>query len=244
MKSLIFASRNGKEIIRDPLSVIFGVGFPVVLLFMITLVKNSVKDMPDNMFMIEDFAPGMAVFGLSFISLFLGVLISNDRNQAFLTRLFATPLKDYDYIIGYSLPLLPIAVIQTLISFLTALCLGLSFSWNILLVLLVSLPIAVLFIGFGLLFESLFNGNQVSGIGSVLVNVVALLSGIWFNLDMIGGVFKTICYTLPFAHAVDVMSDALKGNYSEILPHLLWCMGYAVVIYILAVFVFRRKMKG
>jgi ABC-2 type transport system permease protein len=244
MNFMAFAARNRKEITRDPLSMVFGIGFPVVLILMISFMKQSIKDMPSALFSIESFAPGMAVFGLSFISLFLGMLIATDRNSSFLMRLFSSPLTGFDYIVGYALPLFPVALFQSVVCFATALIFGLTLSVNILLALIVLLPVAALFISLGLLMGSLFSSHQVGGFSSILVNVSAWLSGTWFSLDMIGGAFRTVCYALPFAHAVDSVTAAVTGDYSVILPHVLWVLGYTVIICTAAVMIFRKKMKN
>lgn len=244
MRLLAFSGRNSKEILRDPLSLVFGIGFPVILILLISLMKRSLDDMPVEVFGIESFAPGMAVFGLSFLALFLGMLISNDRNSSFLMRLFASPLTGFDYIVGYSLPLLPIAVFQSAICFATALLFGLPISANILLAIVVLIPVAALFISFGLLMGTHLSFSQVGGIGSILINVGAWLSGTWFNLDMIGGAFRTICYALPFAHAVDAVEAAITGDFASILPHVLWVIAYTAGIFALAVYSFRQKMKS
>ncbi len=244
MKYTAFSSRNAKEIIRDPLSILFGIGFPVILILLMQLMKASIKDMPPEMFQVADFAPGMAVFGLSFITLFLGLLIANDRNSSFLMRLFASPMTGLDYILGYSLPMLPIAILQCAACFLTALFFGLPFSLNTLLAVVVLIPVAVLFSALGLLLGSILSVSQVGGISSLIINVAAWLSGVWFNLDMIGGVFKNICYLLPFAHAVDSVKAAVSGDYGQILPHIAWVMGYALLVYILAIGCFKKRMKS
>lgn len=244
MKEMAFAQRNGKEILRDPLSLVFGVGFPVVLILMIALMKRSIATMPVELFKMSDFAPGMAVFGLSFLSLFLGTLISNDRSSSFLMRLFASPLTASGYIVGYSLPLVPIALAQGLVCFLTAGCVGLPLGMNTLMAVAVLVPVALLFIGLGLLFGSLLSGSQVGGIASILVNVAAWLSGTWFDLDLMGGAFRGVCYALPFAHAVDAVKLALAGSLGNIWLHLAWVMGYALMIYLAAIWAFRRRMKG
>ncbi len=148
MKSLAFASRNGKEILRDPLNVAFGIGFPLVILLLLHAIQTNI---PSDVFAIDQLIPGIAVFGLSFISLFAGMLIAKDRSTSFLMRLFTTPLSASDYIVGYIVPLLPIAIVQVIISFITAFFLGLPFNANVLLSILVLLPTSLLFIGIGLL---------------------------------------------------------------------------------------------
>lgn len=244
MRCLAFAARNRKEILRDPLSLAFGLGFPLVLILLISLMQRNIVGMPTDIFGIENFAPGMAVFGLSFLSLFLGMLMANDRSTSFLMRLFASPLRSFDYILGYSLPLLPLGLVQGLCCFLAAACFGLRLNVHILLALLVLVPVGALFISFGLLLGSQLTYGQVGGVASILVNVAAWLSGTWFPLEMIGGAFRTICNLLPFVHAVEAVQAALQGQYAVILAHLAWVIGYAALVFLLATVLFRRKMYG
>lgn len=242
MKFCVFASRNSKEIIRDRINLFFGIGFPVVLLLLLSAIQANISV---SLFDIKMLTPGVAVFGLTFFSLFSATLISKDRSTSFLMRLFTSPLNSSDFIFGYALPLLPMAVAQVLICFIVAFFLGLPISLNVLLTIVVLIPAAVLFIGIGLLAGSLLNEKQVGGIcGALLTNLSAWLSGTWFNLDLVGGAFKSVAYLLPFAHAVDAGRAALSGDYSSILPHLWWVIGYAVIITGIAIIVFKGKMNS
>jgi len=235
-----FSIRTTKEILRDPLTLAFGLGFPVVLLLLLTAIQRNI---PVSMFELDQLTPGIAVFGLSFISLFSATLISKDRTTSFLMRLFASPMRAADYILGYTLPLLPMSLLQTALCYGTAMLLGLKFSPNVLLAIVVALPAALLFIGIGLLCGSVFTDKQVGGIcGALLTNVSAWLSGTWFDLNLVGGAFKAISYALPFARAVEAGRAAMTGNYSAILPHLWWVIAYALVVLAFAVLAFRRKM--
>lgn len=235
-----FSGRNTKEILRDPLNLAFGLGFPVVLLLLLTAIQQNI---PVNLFQLERLTPGIAIFGLSFIALFSATLISKDRTTSFLMRLFASPLRASDYILGYTLPLLPMALMQVILCYLVAGLLGMQLTLNVLLAVVVTLPAAALFIGIGLLCGSALNDKQVGGIcGALLTNLSAWLSGTWFDLDLVGGVFKKIAYALPFAHAVDAGKAAMSGEYSAILPHLWWVLGYAAAALLAAVLVFRKKM--
>jgi len=242
MRTLVFASRNQKELIRDPLNLAFGIGFPLVVLLLLSALQANI---PVSLFEIDRLAPGIAVFGLSFISLFSGMLIAKDRNSSFLMRLLASPLSATDFILGYTLPLLPTAMAQVAICFIAAILLGLSVSLNLLVALLVLLPTALIFIGIGLWAGSVFNDKQVSGLcGAVLTNLSAWLSGTWFDLDLVGGVFKTIAELLPFVHSVNATRAALAGNFGAIFPDLWWVLGYAAVLLSIAIFVFGRKMRS
>jgi len=157
----------------------------------------------------------------------------------------ASPLTATGFIIGYIMPIIPMAIGQSAICLIAALFLGLNLSINVLLVLIVFLPAVLLFIGIGLLAGTLLNDKLVGGIcGALLTNLSAWLSGTWFDLDLVGGTFKSVAYLLPFVHAVDAGKATLAGNYALIFPHLLWVTGYAIVILTIAITVFRLKMKN
>jgi len=242
MKLLVFASRNRKELLRDPTTLAFGIGFPLVVLLLLSAIQANI---PISLFGIESITPGIAVFGLSFLSLFAGMLIAKDRTSSFLMRLFASPLTASDFILGYTLPLLPMALAQSIICFLAAFIIGLAVNTNVLLALVVLIPAAALFIGIGLLAGSVLSDKQVGGIcGALLTNVSAWLSGTWFDLNLVGSGFKSVAYALPFARAVDATRAALAGDYPSIFPHLWWVIGYAIAILSLAVVAFSRRMKS
>lgn len=241
MRALSFAKRNFKEIIRDPLNLCFGIGFPVVLILLLSAIQSSI---PVPLFEIQSLTPGITVFGLAFMTLFTATLISKDRSTSFLNRLYTTPLKPLDFILGYTLPIIPISILQSIICFMFAMIFGLDVSINIILAILLMIPVSILFISLGLLFGSILNDKQVGGIcGALLTNLTAWLSGAWFDLKLVGGVFEKIAYALPFVHAVEMERAVLIGNYGEIFMHLLVVLAYALVSLILAVIFFLKQMK-
>lgn len=241
MKMLTFSSRTAKEILRDPVNLGFGLGFPVVLILLLSAIQANV---PVSLFEIEKLAPGMTIFGLSFMTLFSATLISKDRESALLQRLYTTPLTAADFIFGYTLPILPIALAQAVVCFITALILGMEITINVLWAVLAIIPAAVFFIALGLLCGSVFNVKQVGGMcGALLTNLTAWLSGIWFDLDLVGGAFKKVAELLPFCHAVRVEQAVCEGNFGDIWPDLAWVIAYAAVAVIFSVVLFLRQMK-
>ena len=241
MRLFTFANRNTKEIIRDPLTVAFGLGFPLVLILLLSAIQANI---PVPLFEIEQLAPGITVFGLSFMTLFSATLIAKDRGSSLLQRLYTTPLTALDFILGYTLPILPFAVAQSVICYIVAILLGLEVTVNILFAVLFIIPISLLFIALGLLFGSILNDKQVGGIcGALLTNLSAWLSGTWFDLELVGGAFKKIAYALPFVHAVELERAVLSGELGGIFPHLWWVLGYAVAALAVAVLLFLRQMK-
>ncbi len=241
MRMMAFANRNIKEILRDPLNLAFGLGFPIVLIVMLSAIQANI---PVSMFEISLLTPGITVFGLSFITLFSATIIAKDRSSSLLQRLYTTPLTSLDFILGYTLPMIPIAIGQGVICYIAAILLGLAVTVNILYAVLFLLPISVLFIALGLLCGSILNDKQVGGIcGALLTNLSAWLSGTWFDLELVGGTFKSIAYALPFVHAVVLVRAVLSGEFYSAFPHLLWVLGYALVSLAAAVILFLRQMK-
>lgn len=241
MKMLTFAKRCGREILRDPLNLAFGLGFPVVLLLLLSAIQANV---PVELFVIESLAPGVSVFGLSFMTLFSATLIARDRESALLQRLYTTPLTPADFILGYLLPMVPIALLQSTVCYLVAIPLGLPVSGRILAAIAAQLPMAVFYISLGLLCGSVCNVKQVGGIcGALLTNLSAWLSGVWFDLDLVGEAFGKIANCLPFVHGVELERAVVLGNYSQVLPRIYPVLGFGVVTLVVAVLLFLRQMK-
>lgn len=241
MRMLTFANRNVKEILRDPLNLAFGLGFPLVLIVLLSVIQANI---PVSLFEIQHLTPGITVFGLSFMTLFSATIIAKDRGSSLLQRLYTTPMTSMDFILGYTLPILPIAVAQSVVCYIAAVILGLDITVNIFYAILFVIPVSVLYIALGLLCGSVFNDKQVGGIcGALLTNLSAWVSGIWFDLDLVGGTFKKISYALPFVHAVEMERAALAGDFSQIFPHIWWVLGYALTSFVVAVLLFLRQMK-
>ena len=237
----IFAKRCAKEILRDPLNLVFGLGFPIVLLFLLSAIQANI---PVDLFEINALTPGITVFGLSFMTLFSATLIAKDRESAFLQRLYATPLRSVDFILGYMLPILPVALAQTLVCYLVAIPLGLDFGINVILALLGMIPMAIFYISLGLLCGSLLSVKQVGGIcGALLTNLSAWLSGVWFDLDLVGGAFRKIANLFPFVHAVELEKALFFGDLSEAAAHILPILLYSALATVMAVLCFLRQMK-
>ena len=241
MRMIAFSGRCYKEILRDPINLAFGLGFPLVLLYLLSAIQASI---PVSMFEIDTLTPGITVFGLSFLTLFSATLIARDRECSFLQRLYTTPLTGFDFILGYMLPILPLALAQALICYLAAIPLGLTVRVNILYAVLGLIPMAIFNIALGLLCGSLLGVKQVGGIcGALLTNLSAWLSGVWFDLELVGGIFEKIAHLLPFYHGVQLEKALFSGNFQRVGVHMLMVLLYSIGISIVAVLCFLGQMK-
>lgn len=239
MRAINFAKRNFKEIIRDPLSIIFAIALPLFLLFIF-----QQFDIPSEVYSIENFTPGIVIFSFSFITLFTAALVAKDRTTSLLTRLCASPMKTLDYILGYILSVLPVVVLQNVLFFITAIALGLDFSVNVLLTILVSIPLSLLFIALGILIGCITTEKSASGVSSIVIQLVAFTSGMYFEAEMIGGFFNTICKVLPFSGCLDITKAVLNGSSKALTGSVMTVIIYTVVITVLAAMLFKSKLES
>ena len=241
MRMRTFSARCVKEILRDPINLFFGLGFPLVLLLLLSAIQANI---PVSLFAIDTLTPGISVFGLSFMTLFSATLVAKDRESAFLQRLYTTPLTGVEFILGYMLPLLPIALGQAIICYLAAIPLGLTPSVNILYAVIGMIPMAVFHIGLGLLCGSVLGVKQVGGLcGALLTNLSAWLSGVWFDLKLVGGEFQKLANALPFVHAVEMERALCAGDFEAAVLHLPAIILYSAAVTAAAVFCFLTQMK-
>ena len=241
MRMMTFAKRCAKEILRDPINLGFGLGFPLVLLLLLSSLQANI---PVSLFEIDTLTPGITVFGLSFLTLFSATLVAKDRESAFLQRLYTTPLTGLDFMMGYMLPILPIAIGQVTMCYLFAIPLGLTVSTNLIAAIVGIIPMAIFNIALGLLCGSVFGVKQVGGIcGALLTNLSAWLSGVWFDLRLVGDTFQKIAQIFPFVHAAELEKSLFRGDYLDASQHILPILLYSVGTTVVAVVCFLRQMK-
>lgn len=241
MKTIVYSKRNFKELLNDPINLAFTIGLPVFLIIFMVIFNKSLQF--NESFNVENFVPSTIIFSFTFLTMFSGMLIAKDRTSEFLSRMYVSPLKAHNYILGYALPMLVVAFIQILILYAIGFILGLNFTLNILASIPFLLLISLIFIGLGLVFGSLLKDSVVGGVSSIIIQVVAFTSGMWFSLDLIGGAFKTISYILPFSHSVDLVKSIVSGNYNDILVSTLVVLAYTLITVILSIIIFKKKMK-
>ena len=240
MRMINFAKRNFKELIRDPLSLIFEIALPIFLLFIFQQI-----DIPEETYKIENFTPGIILFGFSFITLFTATLIAKDRSSSLLIRLGTSPMKSSDFILGYIISLIPIIIIQDILFFIVAVILGLSFSINIIYTILISIVVSILFISLGILIGSLVSEKATGGLGSIIVQLVCFTSGMYFPKESVGKGFSIICELLPFESCLNIIKGILNNNLNLIsLRNIILFLIYLIVVIFLSVIVFKKKMQS
>ena len=223
-KVINFYKRNLKEILRDPVVYIFCLGFPVAMFVLFYLI-NKFSNGHTPTFEVLSLLPGIIVFSYSFVMLTLAIIVSKDKQTFFLKRLYSSPMKSYDFILGYFLVGLFTGLLQTLVciitGFIIALISGVNFIsvGSIFLLILAQLPILITNIFLGIVFGTIFNDKTAPGICSIFISLAGILGGCWMPIETMGG-FETFCRFLPFYPSVYVgriitnTTNALGSTYS------------------------------
>lgn len=251
-RTMVFAKRNLIETFRDPLSWIFCIAFPIVMLIIMSIVDSAIPEEAGNtLFRIDNLAGGIAVFGQMFIMLFTAIAVAKDRNGAFLTRLYSSPMKSGDFVWGYILPMLLTAVIQVCVSLAAAVVISLISGYSLsiaglLLAVAAVIPSALMFSAIGFLFGTFFNEKAAPGICSVIISLGSMLGGIWFDVEGVGGIMYKIGRCLPFLYATRVARSAISMDFGvkEFLIPLGAVVSAAAVLTVLASIVFNNRMHA
>ena len=241
----IFAltNRNIKEILRDPLSLVFTILLPLVMEIMFYFTFHNLT----SQFEMKYLAPSIVVFSQSFLTLFSGLLISLDRNTSFLTRLYVSKVKSYEFIVSYVLSVMPIALIQSILFFLVGGIIENSlFTINIISAIGLSLFTSVFFISLGILFGSICNEKSIGGISSIAIVGQSVLSGMWFPVDGLSNTFIKIMKILPFKNSTQIVQSVFikdSLNFENFTMPLIIVLSYTIIVLISAILCFRKNMN-
>ena len=241
---LTLTKRNIKEILRDPISLVFTIGLPLVMEILFYYIFHELT----NQFDMKYLAPGIVVFSQAFLTLFIGLLLSIDRNTSFLTRLYVSKAKSYEFIISYLFSMIPIILIQSILFFLIGGIIDASiFKIEMIYAILMSLVTSVVFLGFGILFGSICNERSVGGVASIIISAQSILSGMWFPTEGLDGTLINVMNYLPFKNAAILVQNTLNcvtDINKDFLYPLIILLIYSVLIFVLAIVVFKKKMKS
>lgn len=238
MRTLNFAKRNFKEISRDPLSIVFSLLLPLFLLFVFQQIN-----IPSESYDLENFTPGIVVFGFSFITLFTAMLVSKDRTSSLLVRLGISPMKPMEYIGGYMFSIIPLILVQNILFFVLAIVLGLKFSLGVILAIFVSIIVAILFISLGIIIGSLCSEKASSGVSSIIIQLVCFTSGMYFPRELLGENFAKICEYLPFESCVTIIKGITNNEMSSITArNIIVFSVFTIIAFVAATAIFNRKM--
>ena len=263
-KALLFTKRNLKEMLRDPLIYIFCAGFPIAMVLLFQIIAHYSQDNKMVMFEVKSLIPGIMVFSYSILMLMSSLLISKDKTSAFLKRLYTSPMKSKDYVIGYFIPFFIIGLIQSIICIILGYIFGAVSNsgfipfYKSLLLIIEMLPIMTLNILVGMILATLLNDKSAPGVTSIFISLSGILGGAWMPLETMGN-FEVVCEAIPFYPSVylgrcitkaphiipDELGNEVLYSFSDRgLLFLLITFGYLIIIGTLTVIFFNKRLKN
>jgi len=262
MRTIVFMKRNLKEMTRDPLIYIFCLGFPIIMVLMFQIIlKYAGESVP--VFKVKSLIPGIMMFSYSMLMLIASLLISKDKTSSFLKRLYTSPMKSYNYIIGYFVPFLIIGVFQSIICIILGYIFGAISNTgfipfpNSLLLILEMLPIMSTNIFIGMILATLLNEKSAPAVTSIFISLSGIIGGAWMPIDTMGD-FEKFAEFLPFYPSVylgrvitqathslpDINGNPVYYSFNDRgLMFLLIIFGYLIVIGLLTILFFNKKLK-
>jgi len=196
---------------------------------------------------VDFMGPGIIIFGLLILIPTSARIMVRDKEKGFLSRLLTTPARPVDFISGYSLSLVAVAIAQIIIFIAAARGLGMDIVGSLWLAFLVFLLVSLSSIGIGMVVASLSKSeNQAEPLSWLFAMPLALLSGCWFSIELMPTYLRNVAYAFPYAHAIDASRAVLiRGVGLEAIgSDFLFLVGWAAVIFVIGVVLFRRGMRS
>ena len=234
------AAPRAVPVVREVAVSFLGVKIPLALESRGTMVEV------ENEFM-NFFVPGMTVFGLMILVPTMVRVMAQDKERGFLSRLLTFPFRPLDFILGYSLPFIPIIALQVAIYTGVGVLMGLRIIGNFGIAFLLFILIGLCCVGIAMIIASLVK-SEAQGEPACWVFLVplAMLSGAWFSIEMMPPILIDIVNVLPFIHALDASRQVITTGaaFTDILPHFYWLVGWAIALFAIGALVFRRSMRA
>jgi ABC-2 type transport system permease protein len=196
---------------------------------------------------IDFMGPGIIIFGLLILIPTSARVMVRDKEKGFLSRLLTTPARPLDFLSGYSLCLVAIAIAQIILFMAAAYGFGVDIVGSLWLAFLVFFLAGLSSIGIGMVVASLSKSeNQAEPLCWLFAMPLAMLSGCWFSIELLPSYLRDIASAFPYAHAIEASRGVLiRGVGMEgIGTDFLFLVGWAVGIFIIGTFLFRRSMRS
>lgn len=190
--------------------------------------------------------PGMTVFGLMILIPTAAASIARDKELEVMPRLLTTPLRPWQFIAGYSLPYIPMLIIQIVLYLGIAYALGLRILGNFGLVLMVLFVLGLSCLAIGMIWGSIIKRESQAHVSWIIIVPMALLSGAWFETGGMPSVMQGISKAFPATYAISAAQDVISRGlgFGAIANDFYILLGFAVGLFAIGAILFRRTMKA
>jgi ABC-2 type transport system permease protein len=214
----------------------------------IPLTINSTRiNLETEITQIDFIGPGIIIFGLLIMIPTAGRLMLRDKESRYLNRLLTTPTRPWEFIASYSVSMVALAIAQIAIFILLGWLFGMDIVGSIFLAFIIFLLTAICSIGIGMVVASISKSeNQGESLSWLFSMPLAIISGVWFTIEVMPTYIRGLAYAFPFAHAVDASRAVITRGVGleAISTDLLFLVGWAAVIFALGTVLFSRAMRS
>ncbi len=192
-------------------------------------------------------APGIIIFGLLILVPTSARLMVKDKEAGYMSRLLTTPTRPWEFISGYSLALVVIAIVQIIIFIMLGVAFGMNIVGNIFLAFLVYFVAGLCSIGIGMVVAALSKSeNQAEPLCWLIAMPLAVLSGVWFPQEIMPDFIQVLGDIFPFSHAVSAsrMIIIRGADFGAVSSSIIFITAWAAGAFMLGIALFRHKMKG
>ncbi|MEN2999812.1 MAG: ABC transporter permease [Acidilobaceae archaeon] len=238
--NVLAADRISAEIASGFSSLARSLGFRPPILQNVTYIYGGEAGFMDA------FMPGVVSIAIFFLSIFL-TLVSFvvERRSHTLFRLYATPARELDIVLGYSIAFSVIAAFQVVELFAVSILLfDVKVKGSILYAIAAGSLLAVSGVNLGLLLSGLVrNEAQAPQVMPIVTLPSILLSGVFWPIEAIPELVRPLSYLVPPTYAIEaIRAIVIKGwGIGEVWRELSVLALFALAFMLMSVMALRRR---
>lgn len=155
-----------------------------------------------------------------------------------------TPVMAEDIILGEILWGATKSLISGACIFIVVLLLGLIKLESAVIILPIIILVGLMFSVLSMFFTSIVpNMDSFNYYFTLLISPMFVLSGVFFPIENLPAIVKTIAWFLPLTHAVDVIRPAALGEYHVgLIADIIWMVVFTMIFYMLSSVLMKKRL--
>lgn len=197
---------------------------------------------------IDFIAPGIVgIFLQIFPMILISMAIAGERERGTIEQLIATPLSGFEILLGKLLVYMGFGFLSaTSMLIVAAYVFNLVVRGSVLLIAVLLLVFLTASLSLGTLVSAV-SRTQMQAVQTVMpvIYIMIFLSGTFYPIEAISPIVQPISYVLPLTYMIHALRSVIvKGaSFDVVTNDFLFLCAYTVIMLVLAVIVFRKKLE-
>lgn len=220
-----------KLFLREPMSVFWGVAFPVILLVVLGLASDGPDVDLDGLSLVGAYVPILLGFTMATLAISaLPSVLATYREKGILRRLRATPVSPSRLLAAHLVLSLAVMVASAVLVLAVArLAFDVGLPDQPVGFLLAYALTAAAMLGLGLVIAAAApSGRTATAAGAILFFPMMFFAGLWVPREVMGGALRTISDVTPLGAGIGALQDAAQGDFPRLL-HLAVLAAWAIL---------------